>query len=100
MDDDILDCMDFAEDKLNKKQKTKISKLEKQLKKQDRLYFCANSILIEQLYGIKLKEGQSLNTKNGLMVVCTNNIKNGSFFTNLDFSEEDLEELRKLIVKN
>lgn len=96
-DDDILDCMDWAEDKLSQQEKDKLDIVEEQLKdlkKSAKPYFCCNSKLVEQLFNVKLTEGQSCTTAGGLLIVCTNNIKDGSFFTNLDFTEEELDELR------
>lgn len=94
IDDDILDCMDWAEDKLTLDQKEKVDRAEVELKKSGKPYFCANTNLIRQLFGMTLKDGEAFNTKDGLMVVCNTNVKEGSFFTNLDFSEEELDELR------
>lgn len=94
IDDDILDCMDWAENELTPGQKRKVSEAEIKLKKSGKPYFCANTNLIKNLFGLTLKEGQAFNTKDGLMVVCNNNIKDGSFFTSLPFTEEELDELR------
>lgn len=100
-DDDILDCMDWSEDNLTEEQKAKVDKAEKEaqdtinkLNKAGKPYFCSNANLILQMFGMKLKDGEAFNTREGLMVVCNNNVKDLAFFTSLDIKQEELDELR------
>ena len=93
-DSDIIDCMEWAETKLTDEQKKKVDAAQLEITKSGKPYFCGNTNLIKQLFGLTLKDGEAFNTASGLMVVCNSNIKDYAFFTNLDITEEELNELR------